>query len=206
MLSININIIYKSKITMNKILTHADSISAVVTFIEPPFPNAKKFVPKARNILPASFYQAFLSKAAKERLPSPSESFISDDLWPSLKIFGVRHLLPLESTPGLLSLLAGKPNPTTFPFTSLNFTVRSPTDPSQDVALSLTGDELAVGLQYGATSGLERLDAWLFGLQEIAHKRMRSDGWKVNVGTGSQDLIFKVSPSFWIFLQYLIIY
>jgi len=58
------------------------------------------------------------------------------------------------------------------------------------VALSLTGDELALGLQYGATSGMESLHNWLYGLQEVSHGR-KKDGWRLNIGTGSQDLIYK---------------
>lgn len=61
---------------MNKIVTHSDGISAVLTITESLRPNPK-FFPKAVNALPASFYQAFLSKAAKERLPSPSELSIN---------------------------------------------------------------------------------------------------------------------------------
>lgn len=105
----------------------------------------------------------------------------------------VRGLFPLESRPGLISLLAGKPNPLTFPFTSLSFTARSPTDPSQEISLSLTPEELAEGLQYSATSGLPEFCNWLTGLQEHSHGRKRGEGWRVTVGSGSQDLIYKVS-------------
>lgn len=104
----------------------------------------------------------------------------------------VRSLFPLETRPGMISLLAGKPNPTTFPFTSLNFTSRSPMDPSQEVVLSLTSDELGVGLQYGQTAGLDGLVTWVEGLQAFAHGRKHSEGWTACIGTGSQDLIYKV--------------
>ncbi|KAH9928351.1 pyridoxal phosphate-dependent transferase [Fomitopsis serialis] len=71
--------------------------------------------------LPAEFYSAFLSDAAKERKPSP-----------------IRGLYPLEARPGVISLLAGKPNATTFPLTS-------------EIETEVSGEALAEGLQYGPT-------------------------------------------------------
>lgn len=129
---------------------------------------------KTVRALPASFYDQFLSKTAKERLPSP-----------------IRTLFPLESTPGLLSLLAGKPNSSTFPFTSLSFSTRDPTDLSKEVHLNLTEDELAVGLQYGPTAGFDGLVEWVYGLQEAAHGRKKGEGWCASIGAGSQDLLYK---------------
>ncbi|KAG6840388.1 hypothetical protein C0991_007018 [Blastosporella zonata] len=124
--------------------------------------------------LPAEFYTAFLSETAKGRKPSP-----------------IRSLFPLEHTPGLISLLAGKPNPSTFPFTSFSFTATSPVDDS-DISLKIDTNELAQGLQYGATAGHEGLSEWLYGLQEHAHGRKKSADWSLSVGSGSQDLIYKV--------------
>lgn len=106
----------------------------------------------------------------------------------------VRSLFPLEKTPGLISLLAGKPNSSTFPFTSLSFNARSPSKPDEEVTLNLTGEELAQGLQYGDTAGIKPLLDWLHGLQEIIHGRKRHDSWRISVGSGSQDLIYKVDP------------
>ncbi|KAK0469533.1 pyridoxal phosphate-dependent transferase [Desarmillaria tabescens] len=124
--------------------------------------------------LPADFYVPFLSLAAKNRNPSP-----------------IRSLLPLEATPGIISLLAGKPNAATFPFTSLSFTARSPIDPSRDVPVNLSQAELAKGLQYGETAGIPQLRDWLIGLQEHNHGRRQGEGWRLSVGSGSQDLIYK---------------
>jgi tryptophan aminotransferase len=101
----------------------------------------------------------------------------------------------LESRPGLLSLLAGKPNGSTFPFTSLSFTTRDPNDPSKEIPLSLTDSELATGLQYGATAGFDGLIAWVYGLQELAHGRKGGEGWTPSIGAGSQDLIYKVTET-----------
>jgi hypothetical protein len=91
--------------------------------------------------------------------------------------------------------LAGKPNSSTFPFTSLSFSTRDPTDPSKEVYIGLTNDELAVGLQYGPTAGFEGLIAWVYGLQEAAHGRKKGEGWNASIGAGSQDLLYKVNRS-----------
>jgi len=88
--------------------------------------------------------------------------------------------------------LAGKPNGSTFPFTSLSFTTRDPNDPSKEISLNLTDSELATGLQYGATAGFDGLVAWVYGLQELAHGRKGGEGWIPSIGAGSQDLIYKV--------------
>ncbi|KAK7006209.1 PLP-dependent transferase [Favolaschia claudopus] len=129
--------------------------------------------------LSESFYTPFLSDVAKARLPSP-----------------IRSLLPLEATPGLLSLLAGKPNPTTFPFTSLSFTAHAP--PSEDgkpaghdIAVKVSGSDLAAGLQYGPTNGMTPLVDWFSDLQRAVHGRERGEGWALSVGSGSQDLLSK---------------
>lgn len=128
---------------------------------------------------PDSFYAPFLSEVAKSRQPSP-----------------IRSLLPLEATPGLLSLLAGKPNPTTFPFTSFSFTASAPPTEEghgggEDVALSLTGADLAAALQYGPTGGMASLVDWLVKLQQTVHGRSPGEGWTLSVGSGSQDLLSK---------------
>ncbi|KDR77824.1 hypothetical protein GALMADRAFT_210056 [Galerina marginata CBS 339.88] len=124
--------------------------------------------------LPEEYYTNFLSNLAKERKPG-----------------AIRSLLHLEQAPGVISLLAGKPNPFTFPFTSLSFNARSPGHSDEEITLNLSGAELAQGLQYGDTPGLGQLLDWLYGLQEIDHGRKRNEGWTIFIGTGSQDLIYK---------------
>ncbi|KAF7326032.1 PLP-dependent transferase [Mycena kentingensis (nom. inval.)] len=129
--------------------------------------------------LPESFYTQFLSEVAKSRKPSP-----------------IRSLLPLEATPGLLSLLAGKPNPASFPFTSLSFTARSPpaegqTSGEEEQEISLKNQDLAAALQYGPTNGMPGLVDWFYELQRVVHGRERSEGWALSVGSGSQDLVSK---------------
>ena len=106
----------------------------------------------------------------------------------------VRGLYPLESRPGLISLLAGKPNATTFPLTSIQLTSRSPADPSQEIKTEIDSVTLAEGLQYGPTAGLPCLIDWVYGLQEQVHGRKKGEGWRVSIGSGSQDVIYKVCP------------
>jgi hypothetical protein len=117
-------------------------------------------------------------------------SFFFFRSWPCAVL--VRGLLPLEATPGLISLLAGKPNASTFPFTSLSFTARSPFDPKHELKLNVDKSDLAKGLQYGDTNGLAGLCNWFVGLQELSHGRQKGEGWRVSIGSGSQDLIYKV--------------
>ena len=93
----------------------------------------------------------------------------------------------------MISLLAGKPNAATFPLTSVQIRARSPTDPSQELTTEIAGRALAEGLQYGPTAGLPGLIEWIHGLQEREHGRKKDEGWRVTIGSGSQDLLHKVS-------------
>jgi tryptophan aminotransferase len=95
----------------------------------------------------------------------------------------------------VISLLAGKPNDAMFPFKSLSFNIASPTDPSQEQSISLSGNDLSAGLQYGPTGGLPRLLKWFKGLQAFSHGRKSGEGWSLTIGNGSQDLIYKVKGS-----------
>ena len=133
------------------------------------------------NYLPAEYYVPFLSDAAKRRKPN-----------------AIRGLFPLEKVPGVISLLAGKPNPTTFPLTNLEVTIREP--PAEggsnqepvERRLAIPSEHLAAGLQYGGTGGFEPFVEWLEGLQKVAHGRLKTDAWSLCVGSGAQDLLYKV--------------
>ncbi|TFK92697.1 PLP-dependent transferase [Polyporus arcularius HHB13444] len=128
----------------------------------------------AVQALPAEYYTPFLSDVAKERKPAP-----------------IRGLYPLENRPGMISLLAGKPNASTFPFTSITIKSRSPTDASAELTTELSGKVLAEGLQYGPTAGLPDLVEWVYGLQEREHGRKKGEGWRLSIGSGSQDVLHK---------------
>lgn len=89
-------------------------------------------------------------------------------------------------------MLAGKPNPAAFPITRLSFDVTSPSDPAQSNTLAVADADLSAGLQYGPTAGFPPLVEWIGRLQEISHGRKAGEGWRVCMGNGSQDLIYKV--------------
>lgn len=108
-------------------------------------------------------------------------------------IYIVRGLYPLEKTPGVISLLAGKPNAALFPFTSVQFTIPS-ADGSEQLSLKVDDDLLSMALQYGPTSGIPPMVEWLTEFQEQEHGRRRREGWRVSVTAGSQDAIYKVRP------------
>lgn len=109
-------------------------------------------------------------------------------------LYIVRSLMPLEQVPGIISMLAGKPNPSLFPITSISVTIRSPTaDGSVEKVIDIQGSELQEALQYGATQGLPDMHRWFKGLQVAAHDRVPSSDWELSIGCGSQDLLYKVS-------------
>jgi tryptophan aminotransferase len=102
--------------------------------------------------------------------------------------------MQLEQTPGMISMLVGKPNPSLFPITSISVTIRSPTaDGSVEKVVDIQGTELQEALQYGATQGLPNMHRWFKRLQVIAHDRAPGPDWELAIGSGSQDLLYKVS-------------
>ncbi|KAJ6552534.1 pyridoxal phosphate-dependent transferase [Mycena sp. CBHHK59/15] len=114
------------------------------------------------------------------------------------KACGIRGLFPLENIPGMISLLAGRPNPSTFPFESITMKLKPTlagtaptTDGNDPFTLVLESEELNEALQYGATAGVPRFIKWLESFQTHAHQRKPDESWAVTVGCGSQDLMHK---------------
>ncbi|KAH6912754.1 kynurenine/alpha-aminoadipate aminotransferase [Coprinopsis sp. MPI-PUGE-AT-0042] len=126
-------------------------------------------------ILSSDFYQSRLSNVSKHRKPSP--------IW---------DLFSVENKPGMLSMLAGKPNPSTFPFEHITLGVRSP-ETGELKNLTLEDAELSAALQYGMTAGHSELVSWMTEMMQTVHKRAnsREEGWRVSLGAGSQDLLYK---------------
>lgn len=91
----------------------------------------------------------------KEKLPQilDLEPYISEraKLWRPSQI---RSFFPLEHTPGVVSLLAGKPNPDTFPFEAITLTVKSPIPNEAAYDIRIDGPDLNRAMQYGITGGL----------------------------------------------------
>jgi tryptophan aminotransferase len=183
----------------------------------------------AMSSLPSDFYEPYLSELAKSRRPNPSECIQNSigtigELTKFTKILRhpyplqVRGLYHLEERPGMISMLAGKPNADTFPFTSFSFTANDPTsyrsisDPVEppdsivpnsapktnapgQLHITIPPTQLAAALQYGPTSGLPDLISWVYTLQAAQHSRHKGEGWRVCIGGGSQDLLYKVSTA-----------
>jgi tryptophan aminotransferase len=105
----------------------------------------------------------------------------------------------------LTTTSAGKPNPTTFPFTSITLQLKSPLAsrlPGSDGAgdgygaasqtVTIEGPDLDDALQYGPSPGMTALRSWLADMQSTVHEREQDGTWGVSMGTGSQDLMYKV--------------
>lgn len=126
------------------------------------------------NVLPAEHHIQRLSRVASSRSPSPIWNLLSKET---------------ESQPGMLSMLVGKPHPSTFPFQHITLGVRSPD--GETTELSLQQGELASALQYGPTAGSPELVQWTSVLMQTVHSRRQNEGWRVSLGAGSQDLLYK---------------
>ncbi|KAK4685239.1 tryptophan aminotransferase, partial [Tremellales sp. Uapishka_1] len=143
-----------------------------------------------------------LSQVNGHGKPYERPCFLSDAAKVS-SIDGIRGLLKHE-VPGVVSFVcitvamqsrAGKPNPSTFPFQSIQLNLKpslSSTSPDTEAPLHLTieGQDLDHALQYGPSSGLVTLRKWLSDLQTHVHGRQQGD-WTVCLGSGSQDLMTK---------------
>lgn len=106
----------------------------------------------------------------------------------------IRELFPLQSIPGMLSLLSGTPHPKTLPFEAMSFRLK-PIAFDRPIEVTIEGDDLVEALQYGPTAGVPRFVKWLKNLQCKVHGRSLDEGWAVAVGTGSQDLMYKTFQS-----------
>lgn len=106
-----------------------------------------------------------------------------NDISASRKPTAIRALMKLTSTPGMISLGGGLPNPTTFPIDSLQFTTKA------GKTLLVESADLNDGLQYSPTPGMPALVEWLRKLQEHVHKPLVDVD--ICIGGGSQDVLSK---------------
>ncbi|THH06381.1 hypothetical protein EW145_g4121 [Phellinidium pouzarii] len=150
--------------------------SAVSTSLTAQRDASQTFPAPAPLPLPRDFYKQFLADGTQ------------------MKQNPIRSLEHYERQPGMLTLLAGKPNTSVFPLTSFQFTATSPENPSRQDQLSVTGALLAQSLQYCPTAGIPSLLEWLAGLQAYSHGR-KKEGWRVTTGVGSQDLLYKATSA-----------
>lgn len=94
----------------------------------------------------------------------------------------------------MISLLAGKPNPSTFPITSISFTARNPLKDGIEESYTLTPDEVSCALQYNMVAGVPKLVQWLTDFQAHEHKREKNPAvWRLSVCAGGQDGLYKAS-------------
>ncbi|KAK2750375.1 putative secondary metabolism biosynthetic enzyme [Myotisia sp. PD_48] len=103
----------------------------------------------------------------------------------------IRSLLPLEALPGMISLVAGKPNPETFPFAKISISLK---DSNETIVLEES--DLRDALQYGLPAGNSELIQWFEELQIKVHGIDANDGWACCVGNGSQELIHRAFQVF----------
>jgi kynurenine/2-aminoadipate aminotransferase len=133
----------------------------------------------AEHVFSAQVQRGFSSKITDF---TPHLSEISQRRQPS----AIRKLMPLTKQPGMVSLGGGMPNPSTFPFESLEFGIRNPiSDTSKK--LSLMPKELNEALQYSATPGIPKFQQQLKELQRRNHGIGTNEEYDVTVTCGSQD-------------------
>lgn len=122
-------------------------------------------------------YTRFLNRLSLARKPSP-----------------IRILTAIlqQSSPDMISMAGGMPNPQTFPFTEASFKLRDGTVIDVDQTL------MNQGLQYSQTPGIPSLLEWISGLQSKVHnpptyKNDRHVGkMECLITNGSQDGLCKV--------------
>ncbi|KAI0113348.1 PLP-dependent transferase [Daldinia grandis] len=99
----------------------------------------------------------------------------------------IRSLLPLENLPGMISLVAGKPNPEVFPFEKITLSLKG----SNKEIILTRENGLTDGLQYGLPGGNPDLVKWFEEFQCELHGIDRSRGWTCCIGNGSQELLHR---------------
>ncbi|KAL4758922.1 aminotransferase-like domain-containing protein [Aspergillus foveolatus] len=81
----------------------------------------------------------------------------------------IRSLLPLEALPGMISLVAGKPSPETFPIAEITISLKGA--PKGTGRIVVDGDELNQALQYGLPRGNAQLiQVCSVAYQELIHR------------------------------------
>lgn len=92
----------------------------------------------------------------------------------------------------MISMLAGKPNPDTYPFANITMSIKSPNPADSSLTnVEIAGQDLTDALQYGSTAGVPALVDWLTNMAQKIHGLEPGDGARVSVGAGSQDLLYK---------------
>jgi len=69
--------------------------------------------------------------------------------------------------------------------------VRSPVPPFAATEITIDDDGIEEALQYGHTSGNPDLVRFFTEMQTRFHEREKNPSWRISVGAGSQDLLYK---------------
>ncbi|KAH6597347.1 hypothetical protein BASA50_004487 [Batrachochytrium salamandrivorans] len=137
-----------------------------------PPPSSSSMVTLSTAAKPVTDYSVYFSPRAAARKPS-----------------AIRALQTLTSVPGMISLGGGNPHPSTFPFASIQYTLKN------GEVIDIPASQVAQGLQYSATPGIDKFVAWLSDFQVYEHKRNAAE-FGVCIGNGSQDLLTKAIDAF----------
>eukprot|EP01120_Amphizonella_sp_Union-15-10_P009363 TRINITY_DN3526_c0_g1_i1.p1 TRINITY_DN3526_c0_g1~~TRINITY_DN3526_c0_g1_i1.p1 ORF type:complete len:417 (+),score=61.33 TRINITY_DN3526_c0_g1_i1:54-1304(+) len=114
-------------------------------------------------------YRRFLSKRAHSIKPSP-----------------IRMLTPLLKIPGMISLGAGYPNPSMFPISSLNVTLKDGSE------INFNEEITKEMLQYCPSFGLPSFIKWAKHHMATRHTpKLQDTAWNVCITNGSQEALFK---------------
>ncbi|KAI8370350.1 pyridoxal phosphate-dependent transferase [Radiomyces spectabilis] len=116
-------------------------------------------------------YQKFISAKSQQRNPSP-----------------IRALGKYMFEEGMISLGAGHPNPSTFPYAGMVLKLKNGEEIEVDSAL------FQRSLSYDLTSGLPQLNSWLRQLQTLEHNPPVD--FTLSIGSGSQDILSKALEMF----------
>ncbi|WWC91053.1 uncharacterized protein L201_005994 [Kwoniella dendrophila CBS 6074] len=129
------------------------------------------------------------------------------------QIDGIRGLMAVEG-PGIVSFvtvscfemptftcppdkqIAGRPNPSTFPFSSITLNLKPPLGSEKSLvetpeSITIDTEDLDIALQYSPSPGIKKLVEWAKDLQSTVHNKKKDDSWTVSFGSGSQDLMSK---------------
>ncbi|KAI1333955.1 pyridoxal phosphate-dependent transferase [Xylariaceae sp. FL0016] len=99
----------------------------------------------------------------------------------------ISSLLPIESLPGMVSLVVGKPNPDCFPFSGISISLKG-----TEEQIHLDPTDLHDAFQYALIpGGIKELRQWFETLQHKVHSPGSMVTWGCSIGSGSQDLLHK---------------
>ncbi|KAF5335920.1 hypothetical protein D9758_018327 [Tetrapyrgos nigripes] len=109
---------------------------------------------------------------------------------------GMRTNLTRMNTKCIRNQYAGKFQEEILPLISLNITARSPPNDTSlntpnEISVNIDRVALVAGLRNRNTSEITDLARWLRELQSRMHGRRAGEGWRICIGSGSRELIYR---------------